>query len=199
MTWRRCPGFQLELLTDPNLPCNGPGRSFKGTCALTELKVEAIELKNPTNKVSVHFARATSDFDQPQAPLEPNFDDQSGKSRVTGPVAFAIDGKEETAWGIDAGSGRRNQPRKAVFECSTNVGFPGGTIFLFKLAQEHGGWNSDDLMNNNLGRFRLSATTDPMPIVADPLPAGVGQILGYLAKADSLNRSKPYSVIGGQQ
>ena len=36
--------FQLELLTDANLPCNGPGRSFKGTCALTEFKVEAIDL-----------------------------------------------------------------------------------------------------------------------------------------------------------
>src|SRR5262249_19727378 len=28
--------FRLELLNDPNLPCNGPGRSFMGTCALTE-------------------------------------------------------------------------------------------------------------------------------------------------------------------
>ena len=34
---------------------------------------------------------------------------------MTGPVAFAIDGKDETAWGIDVGPGRRNQPRKAVF------------------------------------------------------------------------------------
>ena len=169
--------FQLELLTDRNLPCEGPGRSFKGTCALTEFEVEAIELKNPTNKVSVRFARASSDFDQPSAPLEPNFDDKSGKDRITGPVAFAIDGKDETAWGIDAGPGRRNQARKAVFECSTNIGFPGGTIFLFKLAQNHGGWNSDDLMNNNLGRFRFSATADPGPIVADPVPQGVRQIL----------------------
>ena len=35
--------------------------------------------------------------------------------RIYGPVAFAIDGKDDTAWGIDAGPGRRNQPRKAVF------------------------------------------------------------------------------------
>lgn len=169
--------FQLELLTDPNLPCNGPGRSFKGTCALTEFKVEAIELKNPTNKVTVKFAKATADFDQPEAPLEPNFDDKSGKHRVTGPVEFAIDGKDETAWGIDAGPGRRNQPRKAVFECATNLGFAGGTIFVFQLAQDHGGWNSDDLMNNNLGRFRFSATTNPAPVVADPLPRHVREIL----------------------
>jgi hypothetical protein len=169
--------FQLELLTDPNLPCNGPGRSFKGTCALTELKVEAIELNNPTNKLAIHFARATADFEQTQAPLEPNFEDKSGRKRVTGPVEFAIDGKEETAWGIDAGPGRRNLPRKAVFECSTNIGFPGGTIFVFHLAQNHGGWNSDDLMNNNLGRFRFSATTNPAPVVADPLPREVRDIL----------------------
>ena len=170
--------FQLELLTDPNLPCNGPGRSFKGTCALTEFKVEALELKNPTNKVTVHFAQASADFEQPETPLEPNFDDKSGKKRVTGPVQFAIDGKDETAWGIDAGPGRRNQPRKAVFQCSTNVGFPGGTIFVFSLAQDHGGWNSDDLMNNNLGRFRFSATTNSAPVTADPLPQHVREILG---------------------
>ena len=34
---------------------------------------------------------------------------------MTGPIGFAIDGKDETAWGIDIGPGRRNQPRKAVF------------------------------------------------------------------------------------
>ena len=169
--------FQLELLTDPNLPCDGPGRSFKGTCALTEFKVDAIDLRNPTNKVTVHFARATADFDQPETALEPNFDDKSGKRRVTGPVEFAIDGKDETAWGIDAGPGRRNQPRKAVFECATNIGFPGGTVFVLQLAQNHGGWNSDDLMNNNLGRFRFSVTTHPAPVSVDPVPSNVGEIL----------------------
>ena len=169
--------FQLELLSDPNLPCNGPGRSFKGTCALTEFQVVAMELKNPTNKVTVHFSRATADFDQPERPLEPNFDDRSGKQRVTGPIDYAIDGNEETAWGIDAGPGRRNQPRRAVFQCATEVGFSGGTIFEFRLAQNHGGWNSDDLMNNNLGRFRLSATTHPGPVVADAVPPRVRQIL----------------------
>ncbi len=32
---------RLELLTDPNLPDGGPGRSIKGTGALTEFRVEA--------------------------------------------------------------------------------------------------------------------------------------------------------------
>jgi hypothetical protein len=169
--------FQLELLNDPNLPCAGPGRSFKGTCALTEFEVEAIEQRHPTNKIKVRFSQATADYDQPEAALESNFDDKSGKHRVTGPVRFAIDGKEETAWGIDEGPGRRNQPRTAVFQCATNVGFAGGTILVFHLAQNHGGWNSDDLMNNNLGRFRLSATTNAAPVSAAKVPARVREIL----------------------
>ncbi|HTD85823.1 MAG TPA: DUF1549 domain-containing protein, partial [Candidatus Binatia bacterium] len=47
----RIGAFRLELLTDQNLPAGGPGRSFKGTCALTEFKVEAADVANPTNKM----------------------------------------------------------------------------------------------------------------------------------------------------
>ena len=35
------PAFRLELLNDPNLPLDGPGRSINGTCALTEFEVTA--------------------------------------------------------------------------------------------------------------------------------------------------------------
>jgi hypothetical protein len=173
----RISAIRLELLNDPNLPCSGPGRSFKGTCALTEFKVEALDAANPSNKVTVKFSGATADFNQPEAELEPNFDDKSGKKRITGPVQFAIDGKDDTAWGIDAGPGRRNQERKAVFQCATNVGFPGGTILVIHLTQNHGGWNSDDHMNNNLGRFRFSLTTNAGPVTADPLPGRVREVL----------------------
>ena len=38
--------FRLELMTDPNLPMNGPGRSIQGTCALTEFEAEADGTKN---------------------------------------------------------------------------------------------------------------------------------------------------------
>jgi hypothetical protein len=169
-------GFRLELLNDPNLPCNGPGRSFMGTCALSEFKVDAYDPKEPGKRVSVKFVKATADFGNPDRPLEPNFDDRSKKKRVTGPVEYAIDGKDDTAWGIDAGPGRRNVPRKAVFVPEKPVSFPNGIVLDFHLKQNHGGWNSDDHMNNNLGRFRLSVTDEPNP-VADPLPANVRHIL----------------------
>ncbi len=169
--------FRLELLNDPNLPCNGPGRADDGTCALTEFKVEVREANNPTNKHMVKFASATADFSQKEAELGPMFYDKSDNRRVVGPVSYAIDGDDKTAWGIDAGPGRRNQPRKAVFQCETNIVFPGGTILVVQLMQNHGGWNSDDHMNNNLGRFRLSIATNAEPVSADPLPKKVREIL----------------------
>ncbi len=169
--------FQLEVMTDPNLPCNGPGRSFKGTFGLSEFAVEEVSAAKPDKKMKVKFSSATSDYEQPDRDLEPNFDDRSGKKRITGSVKYAIDDNGDTAWGIDPGPGRRNVARKAVFQCATNVGYDGGTILIFSLHQNHGGWNSDEHMNNNLGRFRFSVTTNAGPIVADPVPKAVREIL----------------------
>jgi mono/diheme cytochrome c family protein len=167
--------FRLEQLTDPNLPCNGPGRSIKGMAALSEFNVEAVDAQNPSNKVEVKFVKATADFANPEKELEPEFYDKSDKKRVYGAVEFAIDGKDDTAWGIDAGPGRRNQPRKAVFVPEKPLTFTNGVILTFKLKQNHGGWNSDDNQNHNLGRFRLSVTA-ASNVVADPIPAGVREI-----------------------
>jgi mono/diheme cytochrome c family protein len=168
--------FRLELLNDPNLPLGGPGRSLKGTCALTEFEVEAAPAGDPKKVTKVKFVRATADIIQPEKELERIFDDKSKRRRVTGPVEFAIDGKDETAWGIDAGPGLRNQPRKAVFVAESPITNEGETILTFHLRQNHGGWNNNDNQNNNLGRMRLSLTTAPHA-QADPLPARVREIL----------------------
>ena len=74
--------FQFEQLTDPNLPCGGPGRSIKGMSALSEFKVEAIDLQNRTNKVEVKFVKATADFSNEEKELEAEFNDKSDKKRV---------------------------------------------------------------------------------------------------------------------
>ncbi len=168
--------FRLELLTDPNLPLNGPGRSFiKGTCALSEFTVEAQPEGGKNEKLKL--VKATADFgDAPDTPLEKYYDDKSNKKRVTGPIEYAIDGKDETAWGIDAGPVRCNSPRKAVFNLEKPIANEKGTTLTFLLKQNHGGWNSDDLMTNNLGKIRLSVTSAP-DAVADPLPKDVRESL----------------------
>jgi hypothetical protein len=172
--------FRLELLNDPNLPCNGPGRSIAGTAALTEFRVEAAPARGG-RATSIKLVRATADINLPQTPLAAIFDDRSGKKRVTGPVGFAIDGKDETAWGIDAGPGRRNVPRRAVFTAQQPISIPGGTALTFHLTANHGGWNSDDNQNNNLGRFRISVTTTP-DATADPLPRDIRELLSIPAE-----------------
>ncbi|HZL89156.1 MAG TPA: DUF1549 domain-containing protein, partial [Pirellulaceae bacterium] len=179
--------IRLEILCDPNLPLSGPGRSPIGLLALSELTVEAVDAENPQNKTAVKLVSATADFGNEERPLEEMFNDKTDKKRVTGPVAFAIDGKDETAWGIDAGPGRRNVERKAVFVLEKPIEFPKGAVLTFSLKQNHGGWNSDDNQNNTLGRFRLSVANADSA-TADPLPKKVRDILAIPAGERTLEQ-----------
>ena len=185
--------FRLELLTDPNLPLGGPGRSLKGSAALTEFMVEAAPADDPSKKEHIKFVKATADFNPPVAPLEAMFNDRGTKKRVTGPIEYAIDGKDETAWTTDAGPGRRNQPRKAVFTPERPIESSSGTVLTFLIKQNHGGWNSDDNQSHNLGRFRLSVTSQP-GAEADPLPAVVRAALDV--PADKRTHAQADAVFG---
>src|ERR1700733_1754083 len=68
-------GFRLELRNDPNLPLGGPGRSIKGTCALSEFAVRAAPTDAPEKTAAVKLVRATADVNPPERPLEKIFDD----------------------------------------------------------------------------------------------------------------------------
>ncbi|MGA8596067.1 MAG: PSD1 and planctomycete cytochrome C domain-containing protein [Bryobacteraceae bacterium] len=173
---RNITAFRLELLTDAELPRGGPGRSATGACALSEFEVEAAPASAPANVTKVKFVRATADLNVPVTTLRVSDSEKSKKQVLSGPIDFAIDGKEETAWSTDAGPGLRNQPRKAVFIPSAPIDNPSGTILTFYLTQNHAGEDSDKDDNNNIGRMRLSITT-AADTVADPLPAGVREIL----------------------
>lgn len=165
--------IRLELMNDPNLPAYGPGRSQKGTAALTELNVE---MKIDGKMTKLKFASATADFGEPEnSPLAPFAKDKEAAKdkRVTGPIQYAIDGKDETAWGIDAGPGRRNSPRNAVFVLEKPITVKPEDGLTIGLSMKHGGWNSDDLQTMNLGRYRISATATP-DAKADPLYGAAG-------------------------
>src|SRR5206468_636745 len=82
---KRVTGFRLELLTDPNLPLGGPGRSPLGLFALSEFTVEFADPKTSDKKTKVKLVSATADFGNEEKPLEALFDDRTGKKRVTGP------------------------------------------------------------------------------------------------------------------
>ncbi|OYW77400.1 MAG: hypothetical protein B7Z37_04530 [Verrucomicrobia bacterium 12-59-8] len=160
--------FRLELMNDPNLPAYGPGRSQKGTAALTEFQAE---MKIDGKMTKLKFVKATADYDEPEnTPLAPFARDKDDKKdmRVTGPIAYAIDGNPDTAWGINAGPGRRNVPRNAVFVLEKPVELKPDSELSVTLSMKHGGWNSDDLQTMNLGRYRISVTDTP-DAAANPL------------------------------
>jgi hypothetical protein len=168
--------FRLELLNDPNLPLGGPGRSIKGTGALSEFRVESAPVKEPGKSQNLQIARATADVNPPVRPLEAIFSDRSNRQRTTGPIELAIDGNNDTAWAFDVGAVRRNLPRKAVFTLDKPIDGAEEQSLTFFITQNHGGWNSDDNQNCNLGRIRLSMTTTP-GASADPLPDRVRKLV----------------------
>ena len=166
-------GFRLELLLDSNLPHGGPGRAIDGLCAITEFQVEVAPLADPGKIQSVKFVKATADVSpQKERELAKIFYDKTDKKRITGPIEKAFDGDNLTAWSIDAGPGRSNVPRNAVFVPEAPLTSESGFRLSFKLVQMHGGWNSDDNQNNNPGRFRFSVTDQESP-VADMVPPTV--------------------------
>ncbi|MGC3957194.1 MAG: DUF1553 domain-containing protein [Verrucomicrobiota bacterium] len=176
--------FRFEQLTDPNLPANGPGRSLKGIGALTEFTVDTSPLDS-TDKTRLKFSNATADFSMKESSLTPEHFDKALPKRVVGPVTFANDNDENTAWGIDAGPGRRNTDHVAVFECEKPAGLAGGTVWDIRVVQRHGGPVNDAHQNYNLGRFRISVTTNAGPIVADVIPKRVRDILAISSEKRS--------------
>jgi len=180
--------IRLELLNHPNLPAGGPGRSIEGLCALTDIRVTAENSQDPSQKTTVKFIKASADFANSRQQLSEMYSDKKGKRGFTGPVAYAIDGDNSTAWGVDGGPGRLNQPHEAVFVAEKPFGYPEGTRLKISLVQMHGGWNSDDNQTMNLGRFRVSCTSESQA-EADPVPDRVREIL-KIAPAERTDRQR---------
>jgi hypothetical protein len=130
--------IRLEVLPDPSLPNQGPGRSpSNGNFVLTEFTVAAKEIgsKDPPKKIDLHNAQA--DFSQDGLP-----------------VAFAIDNNPDTGWAIAPQFGKAHS---ALFEMKTPVSFAAGTELTVTILQQY------SLRDHNIGRFRLSVTTAAKP------------------------------------
>jgi hypothetical protein len=82
---------RLEVMNDPYLPMNGPGRSSLGTGALTEFVLNAGA--DPAKLTKLPFTKATASVNPPVTPLDPmRFPataERKPDERTTGPAAFA--------------------------------------------------------------------------------------------------------------
>ncbi len=141
-------GLRIEVLTDDSLPHRGPGRQDNGNLHLSEIELivgegRPVALRNPQ-----------ADFDQ-----------------VDWGIARALDGRDDTAWGIYPKVG---QAHEAVFECVQPIALAGNQPITVKLKQLHGA-------GHLIGRVRISLTGAAPPLRTVGLPADVA---GILAKVD---------------
>ena len=181
-------GLRFDALTHGDLPFNGPGRSYKGTFAVSELVVEAASLAS-NNWTKVTLTNVVADFAEGDRPLEEKFK-RANDNRVVGPAAYLIDGKDETAWGTDRGAGRRHQDLSWAASVIHGTNWPTGpTKLKVTLKFRHGGDDSHGRQNNFLGRFQLSTTTDEKPS-REIIPLPIRKILS-IAPA---NRTKEQSA-----
>jgi mono/diheme cytochrome c family protein len=169
---------RLEVMNDPYLPMNGPGRSTRGTAALSEFvlragadpqKVEPLKWINPVASVNA--------TDTPLDPMRfPNDGNRKPDDRKIGPAAFAVDGNEKTAWSNERDAARNNDPAVLTFELAEPFSTGGKVHFKYNLVQRHGGYNSDENQTFNLGRLRLSVSAS-LPNALDQLPPVVLEAL----------------------
>lgn len=159
-------GVRIEVLTHGDLPMNGPGRSYKGSWALTELIIEA---KKPGSDQweRLKLKNVTADFEEPIAGLEPEWHHKSHQpeNRLRGPASFLADGDLLTAWRADRGPGRRNQESVAVAQFEQPLTLPAGTRLKVAVQLDHGGDGSDYRVSQ-IGRFRIALTQAADPKVS---------------------------------
>jgi hypothetical protein len=169
--------MKFDALTHGDLPFGGPGRSARGTFAVTDVIVEQQPLDDPKAEWKrVAMSDATASFAQPEQKLGPPWRRGDDDKRIVGPAKFLVDGKDETAWGADRGPGRRHQDLAAHLKFEKPLANPKGTRFKITLHFQHGGPDPHGRTNNFLGRFRLSVTASDQPL--QPLPYFVTRILG---------------------
>lgn len=159
---RGITAVRLEVLPDPRLPDNGPGRGANGNFILTRFALAAAPKANPAQSTPV-------ELHSPQVSVE-----QQGWS-----VLGTLDDRNDTGWGVGGYAGR---PAAATF--STRSIIPGGEENLLQFTLEHQAAASPQ---HTIGRFRIWVTNALDPQAAPKVP---DRILALLRDTQRDGREK---------
>jgi mono/diheme cytochrome c family protein len=141
----------LEVLPDPSLPKNGPGRwGQTGNFILDEFSATAAPMGGAGGETTLAFSGAVADWEQPFYRAE-----------------HAVDRNPKTGWAIGPKFGERHF---LIARLTNPTGFAGGTKLAFRFDHYHGN-------SHTLGRFRLSVTSEKNPAAQWPVTAGVVEAL----------------------
>ncbi len=144
-------GIRLESLANKALPAGGPGRAQNGNFVLSELRLNAAAMKDPSEGSAVKLQNGSADFEQ------------DGFT-----AANAIDGNEGSGWAV---SPSFDKTHTAIFETQEAISFAGGAKLSFQLSQQHPDGT------HSLGAFRLSVTHSPRPLKMKSIPAAFAAAL----------------------
>ena len=146
--------LRLEVLSDPALPGKGPGRADNGNFVLQAFTVNAAASDKLTSMKPVALHKAVATLSQP------TFD-----------VGNAIDNNPTSGWAIANGIGNT---QSALFEVKEAIKNESGTTFTVTFSMQFG-------QKHTIGKFRLSATNDVQPKLADGVPANLRALLAVPA------------------
>ncbi|PYT03576.1 MAG: hypothetical protein DMF60_17920, partial [Acidobacteria bacterium] len=158
---QRVTGVRLDALTHPTMKKGGPGRADNGNIGLSRIRVFAVPVGGGVTQ-EVRLAKAEADFQQNNEHLS---------------IAAALDNRPDTGWAVDPQFGKDHA---AVFTFAEPLD-PANAIALivaleFRVNAKH-----------NIGRPRLSLTTDAVPsLEGEVLPAAVSGLLRQLKQLDHL-------------
>jgi hypothetical protein len=147
--------LRLEVLADDSLPAKGPGRAQNGNFVLNEFTVKAAPTDKPMDSKGVTLHKAVADFSQ------------EGWA-----VAGAIDNNPGTGWAVLPQFGKAHS---ALFEVKDAVKNEKGTTFTITFSMQFG-------QQHTIGKFRLSATSDKEPRLADGVPENLRKLLAIPAE-----------------
>jgi hypothetical protein len=146
----------LEVLPDPSLPKNGPGRWKEGNFILDEFGVTAGPKSGSKGSTApVAFKRARADWEQEYYRAE-----------------HAIDHNPKTGWAIAPQVGKRHF---LIAEAKEPVGAAQGTKFSFRFDHYHGN-------SHVIGRMRISVTTEKDPDALWPVDPEIQALLAVPAQ-----------------
>ena len=181
---------RLEVMNDPYLPMSGPGRSTRGTGALSEFVLRAGS--DPEKVEPLPFINPVASVNPPVTALDhivhPSDAKHAPDDRKTGPASFALDDDLKTAWTNERDPARNHDPAVLTFELAEPFKTGGTAHFRYNLIQRHGGYNSDDNQTFNLGRIRLSVA-GTLPNALDQLPPLVLEALEVPAEKRTSEQS----------
>jgi hypothetical protein len=147
-------GLRLEVLPDDSLPAKGPGRAGNGNFVLHEFTVKAAPSDKPMDAKSVALQKAVGSFSQ--------------EGFVFGNI---IDGNPATGWAVLP---RFGQALSGVMEVKEAIKNEKGTTFTIAMSMQYG-------QQHTIGKFRVSATSDKEPKLADGVPESLRKILAVPA------------------